>query len=64
MISLEMLGFYSDVPGSQKYPVLLGLFYPDRGDFIGFVGNSESRTLVRQAVRKFRETANPTSAGA
>jgi hypothetical protein len=41
MISLEMLGFYSDVPGSQKYPVLLGLFYPDRGNFIGFVGNPE-----------------------
>jgi hypothetical protein len=26
MISLEMLGFYSDIPGSQKYPVLLGFF--------------------------------------
>ncbi len=56
MISLEMLGFYSEVPGSQKYPVLLGLFYPDRGDFIAFVGNPESRTLVRRTVRKFRET--------
>src|SRR5580692_7875907 len=31
MISLEMLGFYSDAPGSQKYPALLGLFYPNRG---------------------------------
>jgi hypothetical protein len=63
MISLEMLGFYSDVPDSQKYPVLLGLFYPDRGDFIAFVGNPESRTLVRQAVRKFRETAKFPSEG-
>jgi hypothetical protein len=26
MISLEMLGFYSDVQGSQKYPALLGIF--------------------------------------
>jgi hypothetical protein len=42
MISLETIGFYSDVPGSQKYPALLGLFYPVRGNFIGFVGNPES----------------------
>jgi Zn-dependent M28 family amino/carboxypeptidase len=63
MISLEMLGYYSDVPGSQKYPALLGLFYPDRGNFIGFVGNPESRALLRQAVRKFRETTEYPSEG-
>jgi len=56
MISLEMLGFYSDAPGSQKYPALLGLFYPSRGNFLGFVGNPESRDLVRQAIRGFRES--------
>jgi len=56
MISLETIGFYSDVPGSQKYPALLGLFYPDRGNFVGFVGNPNSRTLVRRTVRRFRET--------
>ena len=38
MISLETIGFYSDVPGSQKYPPILGYFYPTRGDFIRFVG--------------------------
>jgi Zn-dependent M28 family amino/carboxypeptidase len=63
MISLETIGFYSDVPGSQKYPVLLGLFYPNHGNFIGFVGNPESRTLVRQSIRKFRETTNFPSEG-
>ncbi len=57
MISLEMLGFYSDAPGSQRYPAILSLFYPNRGDFIGFVGNTESRSLVRRAIRKFRESA-------
>lgn len=56
MISLEMLGFYSDAPGSQKYPALLGLFYPNRGNFLGFVGNSESRDLVRRAIHGFRES--------
>jgi Zn-dependent M28 family amino/carboxypeptidase len=63
MISLEMLGFYSDVSGSQKYPVLLGLFYPDRGNFIAIVGNPGSRTLVRQVVRSFRETTQFPSEG-
>lgn len=56
MISLEMLGFYSDAPGSQKYPAFLGLFYPSRGNFLGFVGNSESRDLVRRTIRGFRES--------
>jgi Zn-dependent M28 family amino/carboxypeptidase len=63
MISLETIGFYSDVPGSQKYPPVLGLFYPNRGDFIGFVGNRESRALVRRCVRKFRESTSFPSEG-
>lgn len=63
MISLETIGFYSDAPGSQKYPALLSPFYPSCGDFIGFVGNPESRALVRTAVRKFRESANFPSEG-
>lgn len=56
MISLETIGFYSDVAGSQKYPPVLSLFYPSRGNFIGFVGNPESRDLVRESVRRFRES--------
>jgi Zn-dependent M28 family amino/carboxypeptidase len=63
MISLETLGFYSDVPGSQKYPAILSLFYPNRGDFIGFVGNTESRDLVRRAIRSFRQSARFPSEG-
>ena len=58
MISLETIGYYFDASGSQKYPaLLLSLFYPDRGNFIGFVGNSESRDLVRRAIRSFRASA-------
>jgi hypothetical protein len=63
MISLETLGFYSDRPGSQKYPAVLGLFYPSRGDFVGFVGNIESRDLVRRAIRSFRESTRFPSEG-
>ena len=42
MISLEMVGYTDSRPGSQKLPVGLGRFYPDRGDFIGVVGNWQS----------------------
>lgn len=63
MISLETLGYYSDKPGSQRYPPVLSLFYPSRGDFVGFVANSESRELVRLAIRRFRETTKFPSEG-
>jgi hypothetical protein len=54
MYSLETLGFYSSAPGSQQYPPPLGLLYPDRGDFVSFVGLTNSRPLVRQTVESFR----------
>jgi Zn-dependent M28 family amino/carboxypeptidase len=63
MLSLEMLGFYRDEPGSQGYPPPLSWFYPDRGDFIGFVGDIGSRALVRGAIGAFREAARFPSQG-
>jgi peptidase M28-like protein len=57
MLALESLGFYSEAPGSQRYPWPVGLFYPDRGDFVGFVGNIGSRSLVRSAIGVFRSRA-------
>jgi Zn-dependent M28 family amino/carboxypeptidase len=40
------------------------LLYPSRGDFLAFVGNLESRGLVRDAIREFRRTAAFPSEGA
>jgi Zn-dependent M28 family amino/carboxypeptidase len=57
MLSLEMLGYYRDAPGSQRYPFPLNLFYPPRGDFIAFVGDLGSRRLVRKAIKGFRKHA-------
>jgi Zn-dependent M28 family amino/carboxypeptidase len=49
MLCLEMLGTFSDEPGSQHYPLPgLGLVYPDRGDFITVVGDLASPRLVRR----------------
>ena len=60
MLSLETMGYFTDQPGSQRYPFPFSYLYPDTGNFIGFVGNFSSRTLVRQAVGTFRaSTAFP-----
>jgi len=58
MFSLEMLGCYSDQRNSQRYPPLLRHFYPDRGNFIGFVSNLRSRFLLKQAVAAFRRQSD------
>jgi peptidase M28-like protein len=63
MLSLEMLGYYRDAPGSQRYPAPLGWFYPDRGDFIAFVGDLGARPLVRRAIAAFRNSAEFPSEG-
>lgn len=57
MISLEMLGYYSDAPGSQRYPPLVGHFYPDTGNFVAGVGNLGSRAWVRRVVGALRRHA-------
>jgi Iap family predicted aminopeptidase len=63
MFSLEMLGYYRDTAGSQRYPAPLGLFYPDRADFIAFVGDLGARSLVRRSIGAFRKTAKFPSEG-
>jgi Zn-dependent M28 family amino/carboxypeptidase len=63
MLSLEMLGYYRDAPGTQKYPPPLSWFYPDRGDFVAFVGDIGSRGLVRRTVGAFRRNAQFPSQG-
>jgi Zn-dependent M28 family amino/carboxypeptidase len=47
MISLEMVGYTDSRPGSQKLPFGLSWLYPDRGDFIGVIGNWKSKALLR-----------------
>jgi len=65
MISLETIGYFSDAPNSQTYPAPgLGIFYPKVGNFIGFVSNVHSRTLLRHAIALFRKHAKIPSEGA
>ena len=63
MFSLETIGFYSDTPGSQKYPFPFGWLYPDRGDFLAFVANLASRALLHKTLDAFRAEAQFPSEG-
>jgi Zn-dependent M28 family amino/carboxypeptidase len=64
MYSLETLGCYSSEPGSQAYPAPFGLIFPDRGDFVAFVGLLRSRPLLQATIRSFRShTSFPTIGG-
>jgi hypothetical protein len=64
MLSLETIGYYRDTPKSQRYPFPFSLFYPNTGNFLGFIGNVRSRRLTRDAVRAFREHGGFPSEGA
>ncbi|HWM25987.1 MAG TPA: M28 family peptidase [Chthoniobacterales bacterium] len=65
MISLETIGYFSDAPGSQAYPSpVIAPFYPSTGNFIAFVGNIGSRTLLRRAIALFRQQGKLPSEGA
>ena len=63
MLSLETMGYYSGVAGSQKYPWPLNLLYPTEGNFIAFVGTTGDLGLVRQVVRSFRSHTSFPSEG-
>jgi len=56
MLAFDTIGCYSNVPGSQHYPPPFNVLYPDTGNFIAFVGNTASRSLVRTSLKAFRET--------
>lgn len=54
MLSLEMLGYFSDEPGSQRYPfptdspLVQGMNLPDAGDFVAVVGRLADADLVER----------------
>jgi hypothetical protein len=56
MICLEMVGYACREPGCQSYPFPLMFFgYPKEGDFIGIVGNFDSRGLTRRIFESFQK---------
>src|SRR6185503_11154935 len=58
MFSLEMIGYFSDAPNSQHFPVgVLSAFYPSSGNFIAVVGRISEGLLVRRVKAVMRNAA-------
>lgn len=58
MFSLEMIGYFSDRPNSQHFPVgVLSAFYPSTGNFIGVVGRLSDWSLVRGTKATMRNAS-------
>ncbi len=65
MISLETIGCFSDEPNTQTYPITgLKAIYPTVGNFIGVVGNFQSRALVRKTIHVLRKDGGIPTQGA
>jgi hypothetical protein len=64
MLALESLAYYSRAEKSQRYPGVLSLLYPTTGDFVAFVGNWSSGSLVRDSLEAFRSAEFFPSEGA
>ncbi len=55
MISLEMIGYFTDAPGSQQFPhPLLGSIYPTRGDYVCVVADLGSWALTRAVKARMK----------
>ncbi|MCI5057729.1 MAG: M28 family peptidase [Flavobacteriales bacterium] len=58
MYCLEMIGYFSDEPGSQNYPVApLKAFYPSTGDYIAIVGKTGQGKFTKRAKKDIKSAA-------
>jgi hypothetical protein len=54
MISLEMIGAFSDADGSQAYPAIVEWLYPSKGNFVAVVGKWGQGGTVRDLAAGLR----------
>ena len=58
MLSLEMIGYFSDQRSSQHFPAgILSAFYPSTGNFIGVVGRVSDGLLARRVKSAMSQAA-------
>lgn len=56
MICLEMIGYFNDAKGSQKYPLgLLRLFYGNKGDYITVVQKFNNGSFGRKVKKGMKQ---------
>jgi hypothetical protein len=58
MICLESIGYFTDKPGSQFFPFsFFRWIYPDKGNFITFVSNLNSKIFLNRLKQGFQKGA-------
>ena len=56
MICLEMIGYFTDEPGSQLYPMpFFRWMYPAKGNFIIIVSNIQSKNFLKRVKSAFKK---------
>lgn len=57
MMSLDMIGYFSDAPGSQQWPIagFPGVELPDRGNFICLVASAQQRPFSTVVAKTMQE---------
>jgi hypothetical protein len=64
VLSLDALGFFRDSPDTQKLPFPFSYFYPDRANFLAFIGDLRTRPYMIVTTRGFKKgSAFPIAAG-
>ena len=59
MISLEMVGYFCDEKDCQQFPLsCIGWAYPDRGNYLAFVGNNSSRSFTKKVRKAFARASS------
>lgn len=58
MLSIEMIGYFTDAPGSQNFPIPLLGALPSVGNFITIVGKEDAWPLNRELKRAFRRASD------
>jgi len=56
MISMDLVGYYSDAEHSQNYPIAgMSLLYGTKGDFLAMIGRAEDTNLLSAAQKAWKE---------
>ena len=64
MLSMDALGIYKEEPDSQKLPFPFSMFYPNRGNFLAFIGDLSSHKYMIETTRGFKKGSSfPIEAG-
>ncbi|MEP6925769.1 MAG: M28 family peptidase [Pyrinomonadaceae bacterium] len=59
MLCLEMIGYFTDEPNSQDYPIsVFGIFYPSKGNFVAVVGNFRNGLTTRNIKNEMQKAVD------